>query len=114
MQNWRNDSSSTKPMSPPKFCNRPDGCFHIRGGLKIYCLLVKTNLVWAEMEDPMATFKPVTINKRGTPCQLVFYTPAGERRRIWAGKDERRAHKLAAKFEDWLVDGKDPERKWRR
>ena len=57
----------------------------------------------------MATFKPVKITKRGKNYQLVFYNLAGERRRVSAGASEQHARKLAVQFDDWLMEGKNPE-----
>ena len=55
-------------------------------------------------------FKPVKITKRGSSYQLYYYNPRGERRRISVGIDYQHAQRLAVKFNDWLMDGKDPER----
>ena len=54
-------------------------------------------------------FKPVIIQKRGNSYQLYYYNPRGERRRISVGNDFQQAQRLAVKFNDWLMDGKDPE-----
>ena len=62
----------------------------------------------------MATIHPVQIKQRGESYQLCYYNPAGERRRISAGKDYHHAQRLAVRFEDWLLDGKDPEREIER
>ena len=58
----------------------------------------------------MMKFKPVKINQRGSGYQLYFYNPRGERRRISVGSDYQQAQRLAVKFTDWLLEGKDPER----
>ncbi len=58
----------------------------------------------------MATIHPVQVKQRGASYQLVYYNPKGERRRISAGKDAQHAQRLAIKFNDWLIEGKDPER----
>lgn len=55
------------------------------------------------------TFKPIRIKKRGKSFQLYFYNPRGERRRLSAGNDAQQAYRLAAKFTDWILEGKDPE-----
>lgn len=62
----------------------------------------------------MAIFRPVTIKKRGESFQICFYNSFGERRRLSVGKDERYAQRLALKIENWLIDGKDPEREIER
>ncbi len=54
-------------------------------------------------------FKPVKIQKRGNTYQLYYYNPRGERRRISVGNDYQQAQRLAVKFNDWLIEGKDPE-----
>ncbi len=53
--------------------------------------------------------KPVKIQKRGNSYQLYYYNPRGERRRISVGNDYQQAQRLAVKFNDWLMEGKDPE-----
>lgn len=58
----------------------------------------------------MAKFKPVRIIKRDESYQLNFYSPRGERRRLSVGTDCQYAQRLAVKFNDWLMEGKDPER----
>ncbi len=57
----------------------------------------------------MVKFKPVQIKQRGKSYQLYYYNPRGERRRVSVGKDYRYTQKLARKFEDWLLDDKEPE-----
>ena len=42
--------------------------------------------------------------------QLSYTNHLGRQRRLRVGKDERYAQKLRLKLEDWLLDGKDPER----
>ncbi len=54
-------------------------------------------------------FKPVKIIKRGNSYQLYYYNPRGERRRISVGNDHQQAQRLAVKFTDWLIVGKDPD-----
>lgn len=58
----------------------------------------------------MAKFNPVRIvkTKYGT-YSLHFTTPIGRRRRLSAGNDYPHAQRLAVKFNDWLLEGKDPE-----
>ncbi len=58
----------------------------------------------------MAIFNPVRIvpTKFGT-YSLHFTNPAGRRRRIAVGRDYQHAQRLAVRFNDWLLDGKDPE-----
>ena len=60
-------------------------------------------------ESVMANFKPVRIIKRGESYQLYFYKPRGERRRLSIGSDYHQAQRMAVRFSDWLMDGKDPE-----
>lgn len=55
-------------------------------------------------------FKPVKIINRGNSYQLYYYNPRGERRRISVGNDHQQAQRLALRFTDWLMEGKDPER----
>ena len=62
----------------------------------------------------MATVKPVKIQKRGKTYQLYYYSPQGERRRISVGSDEHQAQRMAVKYTDWLIDGKDPEEEIRK
>lgn len=54
-------------------------------------------------------FKPVQIKKRGKSYQLYYYNPDGCRRRLSIGKDYQHAQRLAVKFSDWLLGGKNPE-----
>ncbi len=58
----------------------------------------------------MMNFKPVKINQRGSSYQLYYYNPQGERKRISIGKDFQQAQRIAVKFTDWLLEGKDPDR----
>lgn len=62
----------------------------------------------------MANVKPVEVKKRGNTYQLYFYTPQGERRRLSVGSDHHPAQRLAVKFSDWLLEGKDPEEEIRK
>lgn len=55
----------------------------------------------------------VVKTKYGT-YSLHYYTPGGRRRRLTVGSDEKAAQRLAVKFTDWLLDGKDPEREMER
>ncbi len=55
-------------------------------------------------------FRPVEVNKRGNRYQLYYYSPDGQRRRLSAGSDRNCANRLAVKFTDWLLVGRDPER----
>ncbi len=63
----------------------------------------------------MAQFNPVRIvpTQYGTNS-LHFINPAGRRRRIAVGKDYQYAQRLAVRFNDWLLDGKDPEAEYER
>jgi integrase len=63
----------------------------------------------------MAQFKPVRIVKTeyGT-YSLHFTNPAGRRRRISTGSDYQRAKKMEREFNDWLMDGKNPEAEQKR
>lgn len=58
----------------------------------------------------MAKIKTVRVVKTlyGT-YSLQFTTPDGRRRRLSVGSDLHQSQKLALKFSDWLIDGKDPE-----
>jgi len=58
----------------------------------------------------MAILRLVKINKRGKSYQIEFRNPDGERRRLSVGDNYQYAQKMAVKFTDWLIDGKDPER----
>jgi integrase len=60
-------------------------------------------------ECAMAFIKPVQIMKRGKKYQLYYYNPRRERRRISVGDVYQHAQRLAVKFNDWLMEGKDPE-----
>jgi len=60
-------------------------------------------------EGVMARLKPVHIIKRGKMYQLYYYSPRGERRRLSVGNDYESAQLLAVRFNDWLIEGKDPE-----
>ena len=59
----------------------------------------------------MAKVNSVQVKKTkyGT-YSLHFNTPDGIRRRLSVGKDHQHAQRLAVKFSDWLLEGKDPER----
>ncbi len=57
----------------------------------------------------MAKLNTVKIVKRGDSYQLCYYNPRGERRRLSVGSDYQQAQRLAVRFNDWLLDGKDPE-----
>ena len=58
--------------------------------------------------------KPVKIQKRGKSYQLYYYTPEGRRRRLSVGKEYQLAQRLSVKFNDWLLEGKDPELELKR
>lgn len=59
----------------------------------------------------MARFKKVGISITShATYQLSYTNHLGRQRRLRVGKDERYAQKLRLKLEDWLLDGKDPER----
>jgi integrase len=58
----------------------------------------------------MVAFKPPRLTKRGKGWQLCFYSPRGERRRLSAGTDPHLAQRMAVRFTDWLLEGKNPER----
>lgn len=51
--------------------------------------------------------------KYGT-YRLEYRNPDGRRMRTSAGKDYDRANRLAVKYSDWLLEGKDPEREIER
>ncbi len=55
-------------------------------------------------------FKPVQIKQRGKTYRLHYNSPDGRRRRLSVGKDFTQAQRLAVKYTDWLLEGKDPER----
>ncbi len=63
----------------------------------------------------MAKIKPVKVVKTtyGT-FSLQFTNPENCRRRLSVGKDEHQAQRLALRFTDWLLEGKDPEREMER
>lgn len=58
----------------------------------------------------MVKIKPVRVDKTqyGT-YSLYFYNPDGRRRRLSVGSDYHQAQRLAIRFTDWLLEGKDPE-----
>jgi len=58
--------------------------------------------------------KPVRVIKRGKSYQLYYINPDNLRRRISVGPDEAQAQRLAVRFTDWLLEGKDPEREQAR
>ena len=62
----------------------------------------------------MATLNTVRIVPRKYENSVVTYflhftNPLGKRRRLSVGKDYQRSQRLAVKFNDWLLEGKDPE-----
>lgn len=57
----------------------------------------------------MAIYKPVQIKKRGKCYQLYYYSPRGERRRVSVGINYQMAQQSAVRFNNWLLEGKDPE-----
>jgi len=57
----------------------------------------------------MVRYRPPRLIKRGRGWQLCFYSPRGERRRVSAGTDPHLAQRMAVRFADWLLEGKDPE-----
>ncbi len=59
-------------------------------------------------------FKPVKITKRGSSYQLYYYNPRGERRRLSVGCDYQQAQRMAVRFNDWLMEGKNPEREQKK
>ncbi|MCH7782057.1 hypothetical protein IID62_03235 [candidate division KSB1 bacterium] len=64
-------------------------------------------------EERMVRIKPVRVMKRGHYFQLYFYNHLQKRRRISAGNNYLVAQKMAVRFTDWLIDGKDPEKEYR-
>jgi integrase len=64
----------------------------------------------------MAGIPVVQLKHRGASYQLYYYTTDTTdttdkiRRRLSVGSDQQQAHRLKVKFEQWLLDGKDPER----
>lgn len=63
----------------------------------------------------MDTFiSPARIIKRGSTYQLYYHNPDGYRRRLSAGPNVQQAQRIALKFTDWLLEGKDPEREMER
>ncbi len=63
----------------------------------------------------MAKFiTPKVVETKFGTYALHYYSPDGQRRRLTAGSDEKMAQRLAVKFTDWLLDGKDPEREMER
>ena len=62
------------------------------------------------MEVSMASVKPVRVVKtKYTTYSLNFTNPDGRRRRLSVCNDELDARRLAARFTDFLIKGKDPE-----
>lgn len=57
----------------------------------------------------MANFKPVKIIKHGKSYQFYYYNHRGERRRLSIGQDSEHVRRIAVRFTDWLLEGKDPE-----
>ena len=78
----------------------------------LHILSIAEAMRWKE--GVMATFKPVRIKKRGKTYQLYYYNPRGERRRLSVGDDYQQAQRLAVKFSDWLMEGKDPEHEMKK
>ena len=63
-----------------------------------------------ERNQPMAKIKPVRIVKtKYCTYSLHFTNPDGRRRRLSIGKEYQYAQRLAVRFSDWLLEGKDPE-----
>lgn len=58
----------------------------------------------------MVKIQPVRLMKRGHNFQIYYYNLKGERRRLSVGNDEQNAHRMVVKFNDWLLESKDPER----
>jgi hypothetical protein len=54
------------------------------------------------------------LRKRGNKYQIDYISPDGWRRRLSAGRDFRVAIHLRIKYDNWLLDGKDPEREGER
>ena len=59
-------------------------------------------------------FRPVEVKKRGNRYQFYYYSPEGKLRRPSAGSDYQLAQRMAVRFTDWLMDGKDPEHEMER
>ncbi|MBT4511940.1 MAG: tyrosine-type recombinase/integrase [Chloroflexi bacterium] len=55
----------------------------------------------------------LVLTKYGTYC-VRYYNPDGRLRRLSVGSDERQAQRQLAKWTEWLLDGKDPEREMER
>jgi len=62
----------------------------------------------------MAKLSRVKIAKRGGSYLIHYYSPRGERRRLSVGSDCQHAQRMALRFTDWLIEGKDPERELER
>jgi len=82
-----------------------------RSHLSLKCSIHATSGTGGRMDR---IIKPVKVVKRGRYYQLYYYSPDGLRRRLSVGSDERQAQRLAVKFTDWLLEGKDPEREMER
>ena len=54
-------------------------------------------------------YKPLKIRKRGRRYFLDYYRPDGERRRISVGSDKGVAQQVALQYNNWLIEGKDPD-----
>lgn len=60
------------------------------------------------------SIKPVSVVSRGDSYQLYYYNTDGQRRRLSVGSDYLHAQRMAVKYTDWLIEGKDPEREMKR
>ena len=56
----------------------------------------------------MALIKSVNLVQRGNKYQLDYYNHDGLRVRISAGGDYNTAQRIKIKFDQWLLEGKDP------
>lgn len=57
----------------------------------------------------MPVIRPVRLVQRGQNYQIYYYTPEGVRRRLSAGNSLLHAQRMASRFTDMLLEGKDPE-----
>ena len=62
-------------------------------------------------EEHMSTLRPAKVRKTKYGTYLVeYFSPDNRRRRVSAGDDEQIARRMAVRFTDWLMEGKDPEK----
>lgn len=57
----------------------------------------------------MVNISSVRILKRGRNYQIYYHNLIGERRRLSAGNNLQNAQRIAVRFNDWLLEGREPE-----